>query len=84
MIRSQPDTWAALNTMSDEAELALKIRDLAAENGFDLSPDDIKNGLSSLPDIIAQAVETDELSDDELELVAAGVLMRVTHEHKML
>ena len=73
ILRHKPDMWSELAEIRDEDTVIRRIATLSAAHDITLSPEDIRAALPDLPDIIAEAAEDGELSDDELELVAAGI-----------
>ena len=80
-LRKSPDMWAALAKLENREDLIAGVQAQAAAQGIDLSKDDIAAGLSEIGTLVDQAAGDDALTDDELELVAAGA--NIVDDHKV-
>ncbi len=72
IVRTTPELWQDLAAAPDTETLVAKVTTLSGAHGITLSPDDIRAALADLPKLISETADDEELSDEELELVAAG------------
>ena len=73
IIRTDNDILSRLSAIEDGAVFIETIGDLAKERGIILTAEEIGQAMSSFDEVIQNVANDDELTDFELELVAAGV-----------
>ena len=70
--RTDDEIISALSAIQDEAVFIETVDRLAREKGFILTVEDIKYSISNFQEVIQNVANDDELTDFELEMVAAG------------
>lgn len=71
-IRATPAMWAELAYAPTPDALVTRIETMSAEHGFAISADEIRASVDQMGTLINEAAGDDSLTDDELEMVAAG------------
>lgn len=71
-VRQDQPLFDQLVTMQDADQLVEAVMSAGPKFGFDLTQDDVRQGLNSLTEIIAEVGNDEELTDFELEFVSAG------------
>jgi hypothetical protein len=77
MVRDNPDLWAEFNRITDREEFCTAIVEAGRKQGLAIELEAVRQMTSE--DFIAlmrSANDDGELNDDELELVAAGYIIR--------
>lgn len=72
-IRSTPAMWAELAEQPSQEALIARVETMSAEHGFTISRAEISASVNQMDTLINEAADDDSLTDDELEMVAAGV-----------
>lgn len=75
-IRANPTILARLASQPDMASLESAAKDVGSSFGRDLSIEEVRQALAELPGIINAAAGEEELTDEELEIVSAGIQIR--------
>lgn len=71
-VRQDDARMAELASAESESALTASVLRMGEELGFGLSAESIRQGLSSVRDLIAEAAGDGELSDAELAFVSGG------------
>lgn len=73
VLRSNPALWAEMAQIEGHDKLCSAIVETGQEMGYALDPDHVRSvAPEDLMGLIGEAANDDELTDQELELVAAG------------
>tara|TARA_R100000750_G_C2267709_1_gene66234 strand:- start:37 stop:321 length:285 start_codon:yes stop_codon:yes gene_type:complete len=69
-----------LSGIQDEAVFIGTIEDIARERGITLTSEEIRQAIFNLTEIVQSVANDDELTDFELEMIAAGVPVNCERE----
>lgn len=73
-VRRNPALWAELAEAPDQEAMIARAASMAKAQNVDVSIEDVRAALDQLGALISSAATTeDSLTDDELELVSAGI-----------
>lgn len=72
-VRTNPALWAELAEAPDQEAMIARAASMAKAQNVDVSIEDVRAALDQLGALISSAATEDSLTDDELELVSAGI-----------
>lgn len=72
-VRSTPAMWQELADQPTQDALVARVEAMSAEHGYAISSAEIRTSVNQVDVLISEAVGDDSLTDDELEMVAAGI-----------
>ena len=78
--RTDDEILDRLSGIQDEAVFIGTIEDIARERGFSLTSEEIRLAIFNLTEIVQSVANDDELTDFELEMIAAGIPINCEQE----
>ena len=78
--RTDDEILDRLSGIQDEAVFIGAIEDIARERGFTLTSEEIRLAIFNLTEIMQSVANDDELTDFELEMIAAGIPINCEQE----
>ncbi len=74
-IQNAPEMLTRLSGQHSTDALVAEIKSMGAEMGIKFEEGEIEDNLSSIDEVIKSVAQDDQLTDDELELIAGGAAL---------